>query len=560
MTSTVDLVTQSNVDLSENKQAFKNLTIKEKFKYSKEVVTVEPLLAAYLFAAVICLPALLTLELEKACRANLQQNETVCHAIREGEHKNFSEINDEIIVLLSNIHSWQTPCQNIAPLILVFFLGSYSDRHQIRKPFMILPLIGELFAIIGCILSVIFMKEWPVEIQGILQTIVPSFFGGSTMLIMAVFSYVADSTTIEMRTMKVAMVQTVLNIAFPIGQFLSGILFIYLDYIGVLVISGCFYIFGILYGVCFIKEIKQPIKSEKSLLSDLFDPTNGLDTLKVLIQKKKDTNILFFWSILAMFFIVTGVSTVDLTTLFLYLQKIFGWTGPDFSLYSTANTVIHLTGIVLFVPLFTKILHLNDVTILVFTFLDKIATTIITGLAGSNVVLYLVLPRRNFERSTTGIVWGNNATTFKTEEAIIAAALSDIPVRPQARANDGCLVSIITNITIIALRSLATKVVSEDDLGKAQSLFGIFEAIGIAFLTPIFNTVFVNTMKVLPSAFIFCQSFAYGICFLIAIFFYFQNSELKEQKVEVTAEPNNVQTISMEQVSRTSYNNKKMET
>lgn len=305
MASTLDLIGQSNDQLSAKNTA--DTTIKEKLKYLKDVITVEPLVTSYLVAAVICLPALLTLELEKTCRSNLGLNETVCKAIRESDHDNYTEINKKITILLNGVHSWQAICQNFAPLLLVLFIGSYSDRRQIRKPFMILPLLGELLAIVGCILSVIFMKEWPVEIHGFLQVVVPSFFGGSTMLIMAVFSYIADSSTLEMRTIRVAIVQTILNVAIPIGQFLSGILFIYLDYIGVLFIAACLYSFGIIYGLCFIQETKQPkSRSKKGLIADMFDPTNALDTIKLLWKNNKDLPLL--WGLLILFIIITGVT------------------------------------------------------------------------------------------------------------------------------------------------------------------------------------------------------------------------------------------------------------
>ncbi|XP_044746799.1 proton-coupled folate transporter-like [Coccinella septempunctata] len=484
MTSTQDLVSQSNVDLSPKKDSLPGGAIRRKWNYLKEVITVEPLVTSYLVAAVICLPALLTLELEKSCRSNLGLNETVCKAIRDSEHDNYTDVNDEITILLNGVHSWQAPCQNFAPLILVLFIGSYSDRRQIRKPFMILPLVGELFAVVGCILSVIFMEEWPVEVQGFLQAVVPSLFGGPTMLIMAVFSYVADSSTVEMRTVRIAIVQMILNVAIPIGQFLSGFLFIRLDYIGVLLVAAGLYLFGIAYGIFFIKEAKLPkIQKDKSLLADMFDPTNALDTFKVLWKKDAHKDLPLLWGILVLFFIVTGVSNVNLTTLFLYLRNTFHWTGPDFSLFSATNTVIHLIGIVLFVPLFTKVFNLSDVTILIFTFLDKIATTIITGLARSNIVLYI-----------------------------------------------GCFVSIITNITIVALRSMATKAVSEEDLGKAQSLFGICEALGIAAMTPLINTVFTATLNDFPSAFIFIETIVYTVCFLMAFSFYCRGNEPNEEK------------------------------
>ncbi|XP_045474962.1 uncharacterized protein LOC123680886 [Harmonia axyridis] len=475
MTSTLDLIGQSTEELPTEKKESSDSTIAQKLKFLRDVITVEPLVTSYLVAAVICLPAFLTLELEKACRANMGLNETVCQAIRDSDHDNYTAVNKNITILLNGVHSWQAPCQNFAPLILVLFIGSYSDRRQIRKPFMILPLVGELFAVVGCILSVIFMKEWPVEVQGFLQAVVPSFFGGPTMLIMAIFSYVADSSTVEMRTIRVAIVQTILNVAIPIGQFLSGILFIHLGYIGVLLIAAALYLFGICYGIFFIKEVRQPkVQKDKSLLKDIFDPTNAIDTFKVLWKEDDKKDLPLLRVILLMFLIVTGITNVNLTTLFLYLQNVFHWTGPDFTYYITTNTVVHLIGIVLFVPLFTKVFHLSDITILSFTFLDKIATTIIMGLARSNIALYI-----------------------------------------------GCFVSIITNITIVALRSMATKAVSEEDLGKAQSLFGIFEAIGIATLTPLINMVFTATLDDFPAAFIFIETIVYiGCLLLLALSFY----------------------------------------
>jgi len=58
---------------------------------------------------------------------------------------------------------------------------------------------------------------------------------------------------------------------------------------------------------------------------------------------------------------------------------------------------------------------------------------------------------------------------------------------------------------------LATKVVSENDLGKAQSLFGIVEAIGPAVAAPVYNVgVYSHTYQILPSAFFFVSVIVYA--------------------------------------------------
>lgn len=64
---------------------------------------------------------------------------------------------------------------------------------------------------------------------------------------------------------------------------------------------------------------------------------------------------------------------------------------------------------------------------------------------------------------------------------------------------------------------MATKAVSEEDLGKAQSLFGICEGLGIAIITPLMNFVFTETLDDFPSAFIFVETIVYTFCFFMAL-------------------------------------------
>lgn len=283
--SSAELVTESVADLRPEVKTFRTMTGKERLLYVKEVITVEPLIAAYLMASVVCGPALNYLEFEKGCRSDLKLEDAVCDIILTEVDHNYTAENDEIQTLIGNMHSWQVPLQSVVPLILVLFLGSYSDRHKLRKPFLLIPIFGEFFAVVGCILCVVFMKEWPLASQGIAQTVVPSFFGGPTMLIMAVFAYIADVSSEEMRTLRVGVVQIVLNICTPVGQAVSGILFTSIGYIGVLSLAACCYLFAVLYGIFWIKEPKTPeVASKKSFISDAFDPKHAVETFNLLFK------------------------------------------------------------------------------------------------------------------------------------------------------------------------------------------------------------------------------------------------------------------------------------
>uniref|UniRef100_A0AAR5NWG1 Major facilitator superfamily (MFS) profile domain-containing protein n=1 Tax=Dendroctonus ponderosae TaxID=77166 RepID=A0AAR5NWG1_DENPD len=483
MESTTDLVTQSIADLTAD-ETKKKKTIRERISYVKEVITVEPLIASYVLSAILVKPALLVLEYDKACRANLGLNETVCDNIVNSDDTIYLNETEQIQLLISDVHSWQLPIQSVMPLILVLFLGSYSDRHQWRKPFLLLPLIGELFAVAGCIISVLLMDTWSLEVQGVVQTVVPSFFGGQTMLTMAVFAYIADVSTLEMRTLRVGIVQIVINACVPTVQSFSAVLFTSIGYIGVLIIAGFLYLSGIIYGFFCIKEPKRPIKeSKKNFLLDIFDTRHAIDTFKLILKKSPGNDRLFIVLLLLGMFVYTLVNVGEDSVFFLYTRGFLNWSIVQYTSFLTANTLIHLVGTIIAVPLFTKFLKLHDLVILLLSFLDKIVCNIFFGIAQDSVLMYV-----------------------------------------------GAAVSLITGVTSISLRSLATKVVSENDLGKAQSLFGIVEAIGPAVAAPVYNVgIYSHTYETLPSAFFYFSAIVYAVYVLIIIWMYIRDKAKNKQ-------------------------------
>ncbi|CAH1100538.1 unnamed protein product [Psylliodes chrysocephalus] len=511
MTSTADLVTDSVADLNaKNEKSFKEMKFKEKVSYIREVITVEPIIGSYVMASTLCTPTIFNLEFEKSCRSNLEFNDTVCEAVLSGQVENITEQNNEIQVLINNMHSWQLPMQSVMPLILILFLGSYSDRHRWRKPFLIMPLFGEMISITGLMLCVIFMKPWTLEVQGVFQLVIPSFFGGQPMITMAVFAYIADVSTIEMRTLRIGIVQIVIAAIVPATQLIAAHMFELTGYFGVFLTAGGLYIFGFLYGLYWIKEPHEPIKtSEVGMLRDMFNPKHAIDTFNLVLKKTPGVNREYIMLMLLIVFIYSAVVDGEGGVFFLYAQSQFGWTIIEFSYFLTLNTLVHLIGTALAVPLFTKVLHLTDMIILFLTFFDKIVSNIIFGLANTNVLLYT-----------------------------------------------GAIVSLITGVTPIGIRSLETKIVSENDLGKAQSLFGICEALAPAVATPIYSKlIYNNTLTTFPAMYFFFGIFLYAIASMIIISIYLREKRRNtvEPSPEKQLETNGKQAVPMEHFVETTH-------
>ncbi|CAG9865178.1 unnamed protein product [Phyllotreta striolata] len=479
----------STADLVQEPRPSARPTPAQRLLYAREVITVEPVIGAYMLASQLCVPAIFNLEFEKSCRSNLAFGDAVCEAVLAGDVANITDQNNRVQVVINDVHSWQLPLQTVVPIVLILFLGSFSDRHSWRKPFLIMPFVGELISVAGCILSVVFMVDWTLEVQGMFQVIIPSLFGGQPMITMAIFAYIADVSSLEMRTLRIGVVQIVISIIVPLSQSFSAHLFELIGYYGVFLTAGAIYAFGIAYAAFWIKEPHKPrLGSIGETVRDMFDPRHAIDTFNLVLRKQPGVNRLYLVLMLAVVLIYSMVADGENGLFFLYTQHQFGWTVIELTYFSTVNTLIHLVGTALAVPFFTKVLYLSDMMILFLTFVDKIAANFIFGFANSVSLLYT------------------------------AAA-----------------VTLITGVTPIGMRSFQTKIVSENDLGKAQSLFGVFEALAPAIASPVYNKlIYNNTITSFPAAFFFFSILLYAVGSILIMRIYatekLKNRGISEEK------------------------------
>lgn len=139
--------------------------------------------------------------------------ELVCQAERDSQKQ------------VALVGSYKTIISTIFTLIIVVFAGGWSDRKGIRKPCMLFPLIGEL---LGCVskyksfviypkteaqfsifliflvllIAAIFMDEIPMEFSEIGWAVVPAMFGGFSLMLIGIFSYLSCITSEENRTFR----------------------------------------------------------------------------------------------------------------------------------------------------------------------------------------------------------------------------------------------------------------------------------------------------------------------------------------------------------------------
>lgn len=183
----------------------------------------EPFTLCWILPSCILIVAMENLNLEKACRVNLGLDDEICVNMI---NKTINDINcaevdlsidtngtstlaqevcraeTESQKLLSVVFGLRSPIAAIFPLIIVLFAGGWSDKKGIRKPLVLLPIVGELIGSIVLLMSSIFMNEIPMEVPAFSERVFPSLFGGQTLMLMGIYSYLTGATTEENRTFR----------------------------------------------------------------------------------------------------------------------------------------------------------------------------------------------------------------------------------------------------------------------------------------------------------------------------------------------------------------------
>lgn len=154
----------------------------------------------------------------------------VVENVQAGLFKSVCFAEEESQKLLATIKGIRSPISSIFPLIIVLFAGGYSDKYNIRKPLMILPMIGDMLAVVVLLIASIFMYQLPMEFSGYLEKIFPALTGNFTLMIMGIFSYLTAISKEEDRTFRFGLFSVMVSVI-PTLSFLAGPLYNALGYV-----------------------------------------------------------------------------------------------------------------------------------------------------------------------------------------------------------------------------------------------------------------------------------------------------------------------------------------
>ncbi|XP_068633373.1 lysosomal proton-coupled steroid conjugate and bile acid symporter SLC46A3 isoform X2 [Battus philenor] len=323
-------------------------------------VTVEPVMFFYMLAFMITNVIEQTFYVFRACTVNHGYSEDICYNISK-----YEEINSEVQVTVSTFHQWNGIASHIVPLLLAFFIGSYSDKRG-RKAILLAGLLGKLYFSIVITLNTI--KAWPLEYV-IYTAAFPSALTGADLSIFAgSFAYISDVSSLRNRTFRVGVLDIVYLSTMPTGVAIGNLLYtkvVNKSFTMMFLINTCLMFVATIYCIFGLKWQTRP--EQKSLrtahvrnpVTDFFDLRNISQTLVTLSKKRNNNRRLLLWFLLISMAFYT-FQRDERTAMYLYTTKVFKWTEVDFSNFRTYLSSAYVIVMLFGIPLFTKVFNWKD--------------------------------------------------------------------------------------------------------------------------------------------------------------------------------------------------------
>ncbi|ROT74993.1 hypothetical protein C7M84_006477 [Penaeus vannamei] len=386
-------------------------------------------------------------QMNKICSINLGLPDQVCN--------NLSEHPEEDVLVqreFSVFAFYNSIIMSIIPLIFVLFMGAWSDKYGRKIP-LLMTLIGHVMYAGGYLLSN-WQTSWPVEVIYFV-TVLEALGGGNVGLL---------STHSQLSVVPRGSVGTLVGaLVIKYGGYNLALLLVLLAYLS-----------AVLYVVFVIKESHGPFaktalqahgsaKQEPSpdskevsklrMASDFFNWRRVVESFKTAFRQREGNARKFIMAI-----ILSNMLRRVARGFFMYMfvRRALSWEATDYGYWVTYRNLLAAIGSLFLVPILTKMLSFTDASLAVLGSLS---------IMGEYVCYSLV-------------------------NGVSQAFLMWL----------GPPVGVISNASVIAFRSLSTKLVSKEEKGRISAVMaamnGLMPMIAYAAYSPIYYT----TVDTLPAA------------------------------------------------------------
>ncbi|CAH4030464.1 unnamed protein product [Pieris brassicae] len=420
--------------------------------------TVEPCLFTYMLCTALSSLAVQNMHLEKSCRVNFNYSTDICDRIRDRNTTGLENELNNVQSLVAKVVAWKFPLQTAIPAVMVLFIGAWSDKTKKRKICILFPFTGEIIANIGLLLATYYFYELSLTATALIEALPAAFTGSYIIIFMGMYSFMADRTSVKDRTFRLGVVTICVSFGTPAGTAISGIALRALGYYGVFSLLLVLHICSLIYGLFKLEDVLP--KEDRTSNGNKFDTkvfeVFGLvaNTVMVILQPRLFGLRKQIFCVIILYLLMVGPLYGDSQVGYLYAIRKFNFNEVEYSVYGTINIMLGLIGTFFCISMLSKKFEVQD--------------SVIGGLAGvsriASCFVFAFAPTRN---------WYYAAPVF----------------------------NIFSGTGLTAIRSIATKSVSNEEVAKLSSIMGVMEALAPSIYMPASSYIYISTIDWFPGAF-----------------------------------------------------------
>ncbi|XP_037789942.1 proton-coupled folate transporter-like [Penaeus monodon] len=270
--------------------------------------------------------------------------------MNDGEH---DDLQVAVQKLDNMFNLFESLVGSLVPFLLVVFIASWSDRRGRKGPLMISLSGSALYAAVYLLEAV--NPTWPPEVL-LLASFLQSVGGGWVLFFMAAYSYIADHSSGEARTLRLTVMSAVWQLGGPAGTALAAWLFDVGGYVWVFGLSLALYVLCLLYTLLVVRDrARGPAEGRPQAQArggGPCDARNILDLFRACFRRRPARGRLHL--LLTMTFML-GAYSSGAHNMYLWARRVLSWGSGQYSLYSTVNQLCQQGVKLLTAPLLRRL-------------------------------------------------------------------------------------------------------------------------------------------------------------------------------------------------------------
>ncbi len=299
---------------------------------------------------------------------------------------------------------------------------------------------------------------------------VAGLFGGYQCLNLALYGYVSDVSSLEDRTMRLSILNGVFSLGYVVGTQIGSQLYVAVkDFYSIFSLSCLMGVIAILYTIFIVEESVRRDQSDPDDDYRPYDLSNVVASLRTAFKWRPNgdrTRLLLLIANFTIFMLPLNSNRFD----YLLFQLRFKWTIEEYSNYLTTQRVCRSLGLFLLLPLISRVLKLNDALV------ASVLTLITTG-------AYFLI-----------------AVGMEAWMMFLSAVLQ------------------FNSVITVIIRSLCTKTVGTDEIGKVFAVVALGQALGPMISGPLLGFLYQATLDVFAGAYMMVIVGLLGVAFLNSVY------------------------------------------